>query len=179
MNTEFDYWFNVAVSESEAKSYNKKNEPGMLLPGFGGSAQALCHYISGSGDPLQIDFFHISPFFVKLTDFEEFTNKIEKYRGKAVKEQIGVDMGYAVKPHDWLTFGNIALVIDGMFQSDEHGWVFDGRMSADPDTYNFDLDKTHRSKLGQYCTEKGGAFPGKEFKIIIKGSRGVHDSGRR
>jgi len=177
MDKEFQHWFNMAAAESE-KEKGQKEEAGLLFPGFGGSVQALCHYMLGSRKPLEIDFIHIMPLFIRLTDFEKFREELEKYEGKNVKTSILVKDGYTVQPFDWLTFGSISVIIEGIFESDMRGWMFSGTLGPEKDLYDFDLEKSHRSKIGEFCTKQGSKLPGEKFEIRIKGSRRIQDSGR-
>jgi hypothetical protein len=178
MDKEFAHWFNVAAAESEEGRGQKEEDAGFLFPGFGGSVQALCHYMLGSGKTLEINFVHVAPFFPKLSRFENFKKELEKYRGTSTKTHLNITDGYTVQPLDWLTYGSITLIIEGDLQTNERGWVFDGTLRAKPDDYNFDVDKSHRSKLGEYCTKQGSKLPGEDFKIRFKGFTRVHDSRR-
>lgn len=93
---------------------------------------------------------------------------------------IPVDDKLAITTHlpEFLALGDITLRLQGEFYKDmlSRKWVFRGQLKSFDDVYDFN-PSTHRDPSAEAATRAGSFFPGKEYKVEIRGSRDIHESG--
>lgn len=77
------------------------------------------------------------------------------------------------------TVGSLVLRANGVLTIErDGGYRFDGRLSADPDKYDFNK-RLGRSAVGEASTTIGRQLPGKPFLLHLIGSKPFSVRGRR
>jgi RHS repeat-associated protein len=157
-------------------SYTGQNPVNYTDPyGLLSSAEALAHYLGGSGTALSMQFNEINTSSVRVTSFPQVQSELKKGCGKRTV-QIDSRSFFSTSGDAAETVGNITLRLQGSLTICGCNWSFEGTLKSFDDTYDFNRS-THRSFLGELSTTVGNYLPGKSYTIHIYGAKPISASG--
>lgn len=170
---EFETAWNEAAFFSEADESHLPR----ITPGIVGTFQAYLHYLDESGTDRTYRLEDISLHRLDLREDKGFVNALEELRGKEGTHDF--TGSYSYNTYNSILF-HITLIVKGTITSSKKGWVFRGKVTAEPDKYDF--HKGDRGILGEIATaigRIGGEMSGaEEYMIYITGEVQISEYGR-
>jgi len=139
------------------------------------SAEALAHYLGGSGTALTMQFNEISTSSVRVTSFPQVHSELKRGCGSRTVK-IDSRSGFSTSGDAAATVGSITLRLQGTLTICGCSWSFDGALKSFDDIYDFNR-ATHRSRLGELSTAVGNYLPGRSYTIHILGEKPISASG--
>jgi hypothetical protein len=162
-----------ATEDSQAEG---NTEFPRIRPGVFGTLKAYLHYLDESGDDRQYFMEDVDLSRLSMQQYRKFRSELAGLRGKIGQKNYSEEHVYNNRDD---ILGNIKLKIAGTITSNEKGWIFQGSVTADFDTYNF--NKASRTFLAELATSIGrnvGELLGaKEFRIFITGEAQISETG--
>lgn len=137
-----------------------------------GPLPLLIHYISGSGQPVDVklsDIKYADPDLTRSKELQKFA-KLPCEVGQVVKLPPS-PIAAATKGADALGIGRFSWVANGNYTSDGKSWNFTGTLTPVNGTYKFaKAEWGERAWWAEVATRLGATFPGKEFSANIAGT---------
>lgn len=165
--------FGLATAASTAFSADQKFPNKGVVTFHTGPVPLLIHYITGSGQPVDVklsDIKYADPDLARSKELQKFA-KLPCEVGQVVKLPPS-PMAAATKGADALGIGRFSWVANGNYTSDGKSWNFTGRLTPVNGTYKFaKAEWGQRAWWAEVATRLGAAFPGKEFSVTIVGTR--------
>lgn len=148
-------------------------------------AEALAHYVDGSGEERNYYFNKVDKSEVKLSDFPAIA-KLTSNGSTGVYPIVdaaasynGGLLGKADNLSSAATVGGLTLKANGMLAIAKDGsYSFSGRLSADQDKFDFN-PRSGRSAIAEASTTIGRQLTGREFLVNMIGSKPFSARGRR
>ena len=136
-----------------------------------GPQSGLDHYLGGSGSTVEYDFNEINTSAVEPAQFPAVKKILDQK--KPGKYEIEGRMPFSAPDKAHYVVGNITLNIRGTLELDEKGrYSFKGELGAEPDRYRF-YPSNHRTWAAEIATVIGTYLPGREFSVVISGTKPI------
>jgi hypothetical protein len=137
----------------------------------------LAHYMSRDGKTLSLPIGQLGVSAIEPTDFQQFRDLLPKL---ATGSGMSVDFSQAFSTkgiNNSLLVGHLVLELQGIVSVSEGGdWAFRGKVTALPDTYDFNK-ANYRTAVAEALTTLGRQIPGKAFDIVFRGAILVEQRG--